>query len=82
MTALNPMLTLVTVPCSRCGSTAETVMLDRELLGKTDGGCCAPSAVPSAPSLVCWFCGADAPEPFWAGKRRFCCRGCAGEWAE
>ena len=40
MTALNPMLTLVTVPCVRCGSTAETVARDRELLGKTDGECC------------------------------------------
>ena len=86
MTALNPMLTLVGVPCFRCGSTAETVKRDRELLGKTDGVCCAQSAPPSAAvpaaSLECWFCGADAPEPFWVGKRPFCCRGCAGEWAE
>jgi hypothetical protein len=88
--ALNPILTLVAVPCLRCGSTAGTVARDRELLGKTDGVCCAPSAARSAPpsaaaparSLECWFCGADAPEPFWAGKRAFCCRGCAGEWAE
>ena len=79
MTALNPlMLTLVAVPCLRCGSTAETVKRGRELLGKTDGVCCAPSA----PSLICWYCGADAPEPFWLGKRPFCCRGCAAEYAE
>ena len=79
MTAPNPlMLTLVAVPCLRCGSTAETVKRDREFLGKTDGVCCAPSA----PSLVCWYCGADAPEPFWLGKRPFCCRGCAAEYAE
>jgi hypothetical protein len=75
MTALNPMLTLVGVPCFRCGSTAETVKRDRELLGKTDGVCCAPS-------VECWFCGSDVPAPFWLGKRQFCCRGCAAGWAE
>jgi hypothetical protein len=83
MTTLNPlMLTLAAVPCARCGSTAETVKRDREFLGKTDGVCCAPSAVPSAAPLECWFCGADASDPFWLGKRPFCCRGCAAGWAE
>lgn len=75
MTALNPMLTLVAIPCLRCGSTAETVNLDREVLGKPRAVCCSES-------LVCWFCGADALDPFWLGKRPFCCYGCAVEYAE
>lgn len=75
MTALNPMLTLVAVPCLRCGSTAETVKRDRQTL--EDGG-----AVCCAPPLECWFCGADARQPYCVGYRAFCCRACAGDWAE
>jgi hypothetical protein len=78
MTSQNPMLTLVAVPCMRCGSTAETVMRDREVLGTADGVCCTPSA----PSVECWFCGSEAPRPFWLGKRPFCGRSCAAGWAE
>ena len=75
MTALNLMLTVVAVPCARCGSTADTVQLDREILGQRDAVCCAPL-------LSCWYCGNAAPDPFWLGKRPFCCRACAEGWAE
>lgn len=73
MTAPNPMLTLVAVPCLRCGSTADTIKRDRVILRKPAAVCC---------QTVCWFCGTDAPDPFWLGKRPFCCRVCAAEWAE
>ena len=73
MTATNPMLTLVTVPCLRCGSTAGTVKRDRTVLGKPTAVCCV---------TACWFCGTDAPEPYWLGKRPFCCKACAEDWAE
>ena len=76
MTALNPMLTLVAALCVRCGSTAETVKVEREILGKPGAACCEPVA-------VCWFCGADASvDPLWLLGRRFCCRACAEDWAE
>jgi hypothetical protein len=44
-TTINPMLTLVAVPCVLCGSTAETVRRDRELLDLGDSAvCCSPSS--------------------------------------
>ena len=67
------MLTLVALPCVRCGSTADTVNRDRAILGKPAAVCC---------QTVCWFCGTDASEPFWLGRRPFCCRACAEDWAE
>lgn len=73
MTATNPMLTLVAVPCLRCGSTVDTVKRDRAIIGTAGAVCC---------QTVCWFCGSDAPVPYWVGKRPFCCRACAGDWAE
>jgi hypothetical protein len=76
MTAIDPLLTLVSVPCAACGSTAETVLNDRELLG-TDGTCCPP-----LPEKRCWFCGAETSEPYFAAGRAFCSRACAGDYAE
>ena len=73
MRAITPMLTLVSVPCVPCGSPAETVQLDRAILDKRAAVCC---------QTVCWFCGSDAPEPYWLGTRPFCCRACAEGWAE
>jgi len=67
-----PMLTLVAVPCRQCGSTAETVGCDRAMLHKPGAVCCGE---------VCWFCGTTVAEPFWLGRRPFCCRACAAEWA-
>ena len=67
------MLTLVAVPCLRCGSTADAVHRDEAILGKPAAVCCHP---------VCWICGTEAPEPFRLGKRPFCCRACAEDWAE
>jgi len=72
---VNAMLTLVAVPCWQCGSTAESVKRDGEILGKAGGVCCAPL-------LRCWYCGSDAPDPFWLGRRPFCCRACAADYAE
>ncbi len=73
MTAPNPMLlTLVAVPCESCGSTADTVKRDRKLLANAAAVCCR---------TACWFCGTEAPEPYWLGKRPFCCKACAGDWA-
>jgi hypothetical protein len=37
---LNPLLTLVTVRCAQCGSTARVVREDREFLGIPDVVCC------------------------------------------
>jgi hypothetical protein len=71
---MNAMLTLVAAPCWQCGSTAETVIRDREITGKAGAVCCDP--------LKCWYCGADAPEPFMLGSKRFCCRACAADYAE
>jgi hypothetical protein len=77
MTATNPrFLTAVAVPYLECGSTAETVRKDRDVLDKTDGVCCSRSFGP------CWFCGSVATQPFLGGPRVFCCRGCAAHYAE
>ncbi len=74
MIAPNPMLTLVAVPCLRCGSTVETVKRDRAILGKPAAVCCP---------IVCWYCGAEISVPYvGVGRRVFCCRACAGDWAE
>ena len=73
MTATNPMLTLVAVPCEQCGCTVETVQRDRVQLQQPAAVCC---------DVACWLCGSVTVEPFWLGRRPFCCRACAGEWAE
>jgi hypothetical protein len=73
MTAL-PMLTLAAVRRSGRGGTAATVARDRESEGTADRASPAPSE--------CWYCGADAPEPFRMGGRAFCCRACAADYGE
>jgi hypothetical protein len=73
--ALNPMLTVVAVPCARCGSTAATVKRDREVLEDSGLVCC------EVPDTECWFCGAVVADPFWSGIRPYCSYGCAADWA-
>jgi hypothetical protein len=37
---MNPMLTLVNADCAQCGSTAQTVQREREVLANADAVCC------------------------------------------
>jgi hypothetical protein len=74
--AVNPMLTLVSVPCAQCGSTRETMRLDREVLEDARAVCC------EIPTIECRYCGNLTAEPYWSGKRPFCCYGCCAGWAE
>lgn len=75
---MNSMLTLVSVPCLKCGSTADTIRRDRELLRGSNAVCCSPAA----PALLCWLCGNPYDEPLWAGHRVFCGLVCYRAWAE
>ena len=78
MTAPNPMLTMVAVPCVRCGSTAETVLRDREL--QPDAVCCESEN--TKPAVPCYYCGTLTHSPFGRGKRLFCSLACWGDYAE
>lgn len=75
----DPMLTLIAVPYIRCASTAETVRRDRELNPGRHTVCCK---LPAPPETTCWFCGDIATNPYRLGGHSFCCRACAGDYAE
>jgi hypothetical protein len=34
------------------------------------------------PEFECWYCGSETRSPFRLGKRVFCCKACAGDYAE
>jgi hypothetical protein len=89
------MLTLVYVTCARCGSTRETVVRDRELLGRGNAVCCEPEPAEPAesrvaatresrkpPEVPCYYCGTVARPEVGSGKRSFCCKACWRDYAE
>jgi hypothetical protein len=77
---INPMLTLVLIPCVSCGSTAAEVQTDRRILGDEDGLCCIGPSSP--PEVVCWFCSSPAPDPYRSCGRVYCSSTCAADYAE
>jgi hypothetical protein len=94
---MNPMLTLVGVECTRCGSTSETVQRDRELLPAADIVCCDIADLvrlgPREPygderyydlleAVECFYCGEPTRSPFRIGNRAFCCKGCGSDYGE
>ena len=95
---MNAMLTLVAVPCLQCGSTAEVVKRDEEILGKSNAVCCDLAELirldprePYAedeysellgPEVACFYCGCLTRSPLGSGKRAFCSTACWGDYAE
>src|SRR5579872_2383808 len=81
----NPMLTTVSVPCTQCGSTAETAQRDREVQAASDPVCCDIRDLyqldPREPfirdaAVECFYCGGLTDKPFHIGSRAFCCKAC------
>lgn len=95
---LNPMLTLVSADCARCGATSETVKRDRELQPSAETVCCDIADLIRLdpreayaenddygfpePEFECWYCGDSTRSPFRLGNRTFCCKACGGDYAE
>ncbi len=93
----NSMLTLVGADCLRCGSNAEAVQRDREVLNVSNAVCCeigdlarSDPREPYAdygdllePEVACFVCSALTRSPLHSGGgQAFCGKGCWSEYAE
>ena len=95
---MNAMLTVVAVPCLQCGSTAEVVKRDEEILGKANAVCCEIAELirldprepyaedeysePLQPEVACFYCGCLTCSAVGRGKRASCSTACWGDYAE
>ena len=92
----NPLLTLVSTDCARCGATQETVQRDREI--RPAAVCCELEDLIRMdprepygdderldvvlPEVECFYCGCFTHDPFRLGGHEFCSKGCGGDYAE